>query len=60
MKETKDFLTSEDVAKELKLSVKTVRSLLHNKTIPSKYIAGKYIVTRDSLKKFIDDCQYEK
>lgn len=50
----KDFLTVEDVARELGISARTVRDLFHKGTLQGKMVAGKYIITRDALKRFID------
>lgn len=51
----KDFLSVEDVSIELKLSKRKIRKLFHDKKLPGRKIAGKYIITRDSLKNFIDE-----
>jgi excisionase family DNA binding protein len=51
----KDFLTVDDVAIILKLSKRTIREKFKKGELPSKKIAGKYITTRELLKKFIDD-----
>lgn len=51
----KDFLSVDDLAAELKLSKRTIRQLLRDKVIPSKKIAGKYIVSSTQLKKFIEE-----
>ncbi|MFA5460056.1 MAG: helix-turn-helix domain-containing protein [Candidatus Paceibacterota bacterium] len=51
----KDFLTVEDIAEILKLSKRTIREKLKKGELPGKKIAGKYITTRELLKKFIDE-----
>ena len=50
----KDFLGVKEVAEELGLSERTVRELFKNKVLPGKKIAGKYVTTRDLVKKFIE------
>jgi excisionase family DNA binding protein len=55
LKMDKDFLTVEDIAEILKLSKRTIREKLKKGELPGKKIAGKYITTRELLKKFIDE-----
>lgn len=50
----KDFLTVADVARELGLTARTVRRLFSAGKLQGKKIAGKYIITRDALKRYID------
>ena len=56
----KDFLTVADVARELGLTVRTVRRLFSTGKLQGKKIAGKYIITRDALKRYIDAAQWQK
>jgi excisionase family DNA binding protein len=53
----KDFLTVKDVALELQISERKVRELFNQNKIPGKKIAGKYITTRDLLKKYIEGAE---
>ena len=48
----KDFLTVADVARGL--TARTVRRLFSTGKLRGKKIAGKYIITRDALKRYID------
>ncbi len=48
-----DFLTVSDVARELKLTARTVRRLFHTGQLHGKKIGGKYLITRDALKAHI-------
>ena len=50
----KDFLTVPDIAKELDITERTVRKLINTGEIPCKKVAGKYIITRDKLKNYIN------
>jgi excisionase family DNA binding protein len=53
----KDFLTVKDVAEELQISERKVRELFNQNIIQGKKVAGKYITTRDLLKKYIEDTE---
>jgi excisionase family DNA binding protein len=50
----KDFLTVKDVAGELQISERKVRELFNKNKIPGKKVAGKYLTTRDLLRKYIE------
>lgn len=50
----KDFLTVHDIAQELGLTARTVRLFSIGK-LQGKKVAGKYIITREALKEFIND-----
>jgi excisionase family DNA binding protein len=60
MKEKREFLDVEDVSNELKISQRTVRDLFRNKVMPSKKIARRYFITREQLKKFIEENEEER
>lgn len=51
----KDFLTVHDIAQELGLTARTVRRLFSIGKLQGKKVAGKYIITREALKEFIND-----
>jgi len=51
----KDFLTAEEVAEILQLSVRKIREMFKNKELPGRKVAGKYRTTRDLLKKYIEE-----
>lgn len=53
METNKEFLDTEEVAKTLKVSVRSVRKLFSTGEIKSKKIAGKYFTTAEILKKYI-------
>ena len=50
----KDFLTVPDIAQELGLTARTVRRLFSTGKLQGKKVAGKYIITRETLKEFIN------
>ena len=50
----KDFLTVAGDARELGMTARTVRRLFSTGKLRGKKIAGKYIITRDALKRYID------
>jgi len=60
MKEKREFLNVEDVSNELKISQRTIRELFRNKVMPSKKIARRYFITREQLKKFIEENKEER
>ena len=51
----KDFLTVHEIAQELGLTARTVRRLFSIGKLQGKKVAGKYIITREALKEFIND-----
>jgi excisionase family DNA binding protein len=53
---SKDFLTTRELSVELNLSERTIRKLIREKKLPGRKIAGKYYVTREKLKNFIEGC----
>jgi excisionase family DNA binding protein len=60
MNDKKEFLNVEDVSNELEISQRTIRKLFKNKVIPSKKIARKYFITRDQLKRYIEENNKER
>ena len=56
----KEFLLVGDIAEILQISENTARNLFKDKKIPGKKIAGKYVTTKDLLKKFIESDQNDK
>lgn len=50
----KDFLDVEDVARELGISPRTVRLLFHTGELKGRMVAGKYLITRERLKEYIN------
>ena len=51
---TKDFLSVEDVSRELGITPRTVRQLFHTGELQGRKVAGKYLITRERLKDYID------
>ena len=51
---TKDILTVEDIARELSISPRTVRHLFHIGELKGRKVAGKYLITRERLKEYIN------
>ena len=51
---TKDFLSVEDVSRELGITPRTVRQLFHTGELKGRKVAGKYLITRERLKDYID------
>lgn len=54
---SKDFLTTRELSLELELTEKTIRRLIREKKLPGRKIAGKYFVTREQLKNFIEQIE---
>lgn len=50
----KDILSVNDVAHELGLTPRTVRHLFHTKQLQGRKVAGKYLITRERLKEYVD------
>lgn len=54
---TKDLYTVRDIAEQLQVQEKAVRRLVTSGKLPAKKVCGKWIVTADNLKEFIDGKQ---
>jgi len=54
---TPKFYTTEEVAKMLKLNVRTVRAMINQKRLRAVKIGNEYRVTDDHLRQFIEDYQ---
>jgi len=52
---TPKFYTTEEVAKMLKLNVRTVRAMINQRKLRAVKIRNEYRVTDDHLRKFIED-----
>ncbi|MGE5437042.1 MAG: helix-turn-helix domain-containing protein [Syntrophothermus sp.] len=50
-----EFLNVKDVALELDITERKARELMSSGEIKSKKVAGKYITTKDILKKYIEE-----
>lgn len=50
----KEFLTVKDIAKILDITEQTARNLFNKGKIKGKFVANKYITTRDLLKEYIE------
>lgn len=51
---SKDFLTVSDIAHELGLTERTIRAMFHSKKLHGRIIGGKYIMTRDALREYVN------
>lgn len=49
-----DFLTVKEVSAELKMNPRTVRRLFNTGQLRGRKIGGKYIITREALKAYIN------
>ena len=51
---TKDLYTVRDIAQEIDVAEKSVRRLIHIGELTATKMCGKYVVTAENLKAFID------
>jgi excisionase family DNA binding protein len=51
---TKDFYTVKDIAQQLQVKDKSIRRLISTGRLPASKVCGKWVVTADNLKSFVD------
>jgi len=51
---TKDLYTIADIAEQIDVTVRSVRRLINLGELPATKMCGKYVVTAENLKAFID------
>ncbi len=57
---SKQWLTVEEVAKELGLSEDTIRNYIRTKQLPAAKFGNTYRISREDLEKFIKDRRTDK
>lgn len=50
----KDFYTTKDIAEQLQVNEKAIRGRITNGELKASKVCGKWIVTAENLKRFID------
>lgn len=51
---TKDLYTVRDIAEQLDVAEKSVRRLINTGELPASKMCGKWVVTAENLKAFVD------